>query len=168
MLNDWIYDCTLWMDKKNKNLTNFTLGPHRFLDLPSVLMIRPQILLQSQSYQNLNYYFHWKSGVFHRIWLQLEDIWDWHLRPKLYQYRLRHFLAIWPKNIRVHNNLYIKIEKKVVKWLNLSLHFVIWLSNFDKKNKNFILPAYIPYARHYKPLVYFLPHLSVRFIIKSG
>ena len=28
---------------------------------------------------------------------------------------------------------------------------------------------YVPSARHYKPrLVYFLPHFSVRFIIKSG
>ena len=29
--------------------------------------------------------------------------------------------------------------------------------------------SYIPYARHYNPrFVYFLPHFSVRFIIKSG
>ena len=28
---------------------------------------------------------------------------------------------------------------------------------------------YVPYARHYNPrFVYFLPHFSVRFIIKSG
>ena len=33
----------------------------------------------------------------------------------------------------------------------------------------FLAKYYLPYARHYNPrFVYFLPHFSVRFIIKSG
>ena len=38
-----------------------------------------------------------------------------------------------------------------------------------QKKVYFKVIIYIPYARHYNPqFVYFLPHFSVRFIIKSG
>ena len=52
----------------------------------------------------------------------------------------------------------------------LTVESRLWseIGEFDLK-KGIVVNVKLPYARHYKlRLVYFLPHFSLRFIIKSG